>query len=192
MSRAKRVYYSVDVEASGPVPGLYNLLSIGTTVVRPEGGQWVVGETQYLELRPVFAGHLASANAVHGLDLDRLQKEGLEPRQAMQDLTDFVESTRDGAEAVFVGHVAVFDWMHVAWYFAWSGLPNPFGYKGIDTKSLAMGVLRVGWNETSREQLADALGVPAQEGKTLHRADADAEHQAHLLAAMLRKLELAD
>jgi len=32
------VYFSVDVEASGPVPGLYNLVSIGAVPVGREGG----------------------------------------------------------------------------------------------------------------------------------------------------------
>ncbi|HHN74806.1 MAG TPA: hypothetical protein ENK10_06205, partial [Acidobacteria bacterium] len=69
-------YYSVDVEASGPVPGLYNLLSVGATVVaEKEGGGWECGEEIYLEIRPVFAGHDPRANAVHGLDLDRLSRE---------------------------------------------------------------------------------------------------------------------
>ena len=34
---ASIVYFSVDVEASGPVPGLYNLVSIGAVPVSRKG-----------------------------------------------------------------------------------------------------------------------------------------------------------
>ena len=182
-------YYSVDVEASGPVPGLYNLLSVGVTVVAPDAdGELRLGDELYVELRPVFAGHVAESNAVHGLDLERLAEEGLEPAEAMRRIARFVERTTvPGSEPVFVGHVAVFDWMFVAWYFAWCGFENPFGYKGIDTKSLAMGALGLPWQETSREQLAVELGLPGQDAATLHRADADARHQAELLVSLVRR-----
>ena len=32
------VYFSLDCEASGPMPPLYNLLSIGVSAVRPDEG----------------------------------------------------------------------------------------------------------------------------------------------------------
>jgi DNA polymerase III epsilon subunit-like protein len=191
--RDKLTYYSVDVEATGPVPGLYSLVSVGATVVHPgERGRLRPGEDFYVELRPAFAGHVPEANAVHGLDIERLRREGLEPRAAMEQLTAFVERTRlPDSEAVFVGHVAVFDWMYVCWYYHWCGLPNPFGYKGIDTKSLGMGVLGLRWPDTSKEVMVPELGLDPQPEDTLHRADADARHQAELLIAMLERAGLA-
>ncbi len=188
-----QTFYSIDVEASGPVPGLYNMLSFGATVILPDDeGRLSVGETIYCELRPVFAGHIAEANAIHQLDLQRLERDGLEPKTAMKMLTDFVERTkRPKTEAVFVGHVAVFDWMMIAWYYAWCGLSNPFGYKGIDTKSLAMGLLGVSWLETGKENMTEKLEVAPQPERTLHRADADAEHQAQIFCAMLNRLSAA-
>lgn len=189
----RMTYYSIDVEATGPVPGLYSLVSIGATVIAEDGeGRHRVGEDFYVELRPAFAGNIPEANEVHGLDLERLRREGLEPRAAMEQLTAFVERTLvPGTEAVFVGHVAVFDWMYVAWYYAWCGLPNPFGYKGIDTKSMGMGVLGLRWPDTSKEVMVPRLGIEPQSEETLHRADADAHHQAELFLAMLEKARLA-
>ncbi len=187
-------WYSVDVEASGPVPGIHNLLSIGVTaIVADEAGNHRLGDELYLELQPVFPGHVESANAVHGLDLDRLRREGLSPCEAMRRLAEFVERTRGpGTEAVFVGHVAVFDWMHFACYLAWCGIENPFGYKGIDTKSLAMGVLGVPWDGTGREEIEDRLGIPHQDPGTVHRADADARQQARVFLGLLEALEQRD
>lgn len=191
---SKRTYYSIDVEASGPVPGLFNLVSLGAVPVFPRGeGTFEVGESFYVELRPAFAGSDPGANKVHGLDLERLGREGLEPADALRRLVAFVEATKlPGSKAVFVGHNAPFDWMYVNWYFAWTGVANPFGYNAIDTKSLAMGVLRVPWDETNKERIVPALGLALQDEATLHRADADARHQADLLVALLKRAEIPE
>ncbi len=180
------VYVSVDCEASGPVPPLYNLLSIGATAVRSEGGRHVLGESLYLELKPIFPGYDPEALAVCGLDVERLAREGHEPREAMQRLAEWSRAQAQGAQGpVFVGHNAVFDWSYIAYYFAHFKLPNPFGYKGIDSKSLAMGKLGISWNETSKESLEKLLRLPAQDPARVHRADYDAHYQALILQALL-------
>ncbi|RMF76768.1 MAG: 3'-5' exonuclease [Acidobacteria bacterium] len=185
-------YFMVDVEATGPVPGLYSMVSLGATAIAPrDDGALAVGETFYAELRPVFAGVDPRANAIHGLDLERLRREGLEPRTALERLSAFVaEHTVAGTEPTFVAHVAVFDWMYVCWYYAWCGLDNPFGYKAIDTKALAMGVLGLPWLDTSKDVLVERLGIAAQDPATAHRADADARHQAELFVALMNRAGL--
>ncbi len=181
------VYFCVDCEASGPVPPLYNLLSVGVTVVREATGRHEVGDSLYLELRPIFPGFDPEAMAVCGLDPERLAREGVEPREAMERLASWVvERNRPARERpVFVGHNAVFDWSYVAYYYAHFGLQNPFGYKGIDTKSLAMGRLGICWNDTSKEVLERLLRLPAQDPTRVHRADYDARYQAEILRALL-------
>ncbi len=180
-------YFCVDCEASGPLPPFYNLLSIGATVVFPEGDHHRLGPSFYVELKPVFPGFDAKALEVCGLDVERLSREGLEPAEAMGKFKAWVEahnaSSRDWP--VFVGHNAVFDWAYIAYYFAYCKLENPFGYKAIDSKSLAMGRLRIGWNETSKEVLERLLDLPPQDPVRAHRADYDAWYQASLLCALL-------
>jgi len=181
------VYFCVDCEASGPVPPLFNLLSVGVCVVRPAGGRHVLGDELYLELRPIFPGFDPEAMAVCGLERVRLETEGKDPREAMVLLRDWVlERNRATPERpVFVGHNAVFDWAYIAYYFAHFGLENPFGYKGIDTKSLAMGRLGLSWNDTSKENLERLLRLPPQDPAQIHRADYDARYQALILQAIL-------
>jgi len=181
------VYVCVDVEASGPVPPLYNLLSIGATLVRREGDRHVIGDTLYLELKPIFPGFDPEALAVCGLDVERLRREGLEPQEAMERLASWVSrhNRGEGEWPCFVGHNAVFDWSYIAFYYAHFDLANPFGYKGLDTKSLAMGRLGVSWRETSKENLERVLGLPPQDPAQIHRADYDAHYQALILQALL-------
>ena len=180
------VYFSLDIEASGVVPPLYNMLSIGVTTLREKGDHHVMGESFYLELKPIFPRNDPAALAVCGLDVERLSREGVDPREAMLRLTDWVErETGDRAIPVFVGHNAVFDWSHIAYYYAHFGMENPFGYKGIDLKSLAMGRLGIGWNETSKENLQVVLDLPLQDPARMHRADYDAQYQALILKKVL-------
>jgi DNA polymerase III epsilon subunit-like protein len=180
-------YFCVDLEASGPVPPLFNLLSIGATVVRPEGDRHVLGASFYAELEPIFPGFDPGALAVCGLDVERLRREGKDPKEALLDLARFVEAEtgKDRDNPVFVGHNAVFDWSYIAYYYAHYGMENPFGYKGLDTKSLAMGVLRIPWRETSKETLERLLSLPKQDPAQVHRADYDAHYQALILQALL-------
>jgi len=185
-------YFCVDCEASGPVPPLYSLLSVGITVVRPEGGRHVVGDSLYLEFTPEFPGVDAAALAVCGLDLERLRREGLPAAEAMARIRAWVLARNAGSpdRPVFVGHNAVFDWAYVNYYFRHTGIDNPFGYKAIDSKSLAMGRLGVGWNETSKENLERVLGLPAQDPAQIHRADYDAHYQAQILQKLLDRAPL--
>jgi len=183
------VYFSVDVEASGPVPGLYNLVSIGAVPVSSRAGVWKPDdETFYVELKPIAPGFDPGAMAVHGISRERLEKEGRPADQAMRDLADFVRRRLHGQgdRAVFVGHNAGFDWSFISYYFEAFGLPNPFGYKALELKSLAMGRLRIGWFDTSKENLASLLpSLPPQDPGRVHRADYDALYQAFILCALL-------
>ena len=180
-------YFCIDVEASGQIPPLFNLLSIGATVVRPQGDHHEVGDTFYVELRPIFPGFDPRALAVCGLDVERLKGEGVEPAEAMRRLSGWVaEQNRDsGGAPVFVGHNAVFDWHYIAYYYAHFELKNPFGYKGIESKSLAMGRLGIPWDQTSKENLSKLLDLSPQDPAQVHRADYDAGYQAMLLKALL-------
>lgn len=184
------VFFSVDVEASGPVPGLYNLVSIGCVPVSRGATAWSPEEERfYVELRPIGGAFDREAMAVHGIPRARLEAQGTPADRAMRDLGGFVErrvARSPGARAVFAGHNAGFDWSYISYYFALFKVPNPFGYKALDIKSLAMGRLRIGWFETSKENLEVLLpSVPRQDAKQAHRADYDALYQAHLLCALL-------
>ena len=181
------VYFCLDCEASGPLPPLYNLLSVGITVVRPADGRHEIGESFYIELKPIFPGFDAGALEVCGLDPERLAVEGVEPEEAMVRIREWVlaHNIPSTERPVFVGHNAVFDWAYIHYYYRHFGMANPFGYKGIDSKSLAMGRLGVAWNETSKENLEHVLGLPRQDPGKIHRADYDAQYQALILQRLL-------
>jgi len=183
----RTVYFCVDLEASGPVPGLFNMVSVGGVEVRWDGEKHKRGDTFYFEIRPEFDGFDPKAQAIHRLSEVYLRENGLPARDVMQRIADWVgEHMRPRERALFVGHNAPFDWMFMAWYFAWAGLDNPFGYNALDTKALMMGKHGIFWRKSSKSEMLKLyphLEEPAPE--KVHNALADAEFQADILIALL-------
>jgi ribonuclease T len=173
-------YISVDVEASGPNPSDYSLLSIGACVA------FDPGETFTVELQPVTDAFTPEALAVGGLDMDRLRAEGLPPEQAMRNFADWIRrSTPRDQAPVFVGFNAPFDWMFVADYFHRFVGHNPFGHKALDIKALFMGTTGKQWDATGFADIAAHYGL-VQRSLT-HDALEDALAQAALLRSILEE-----
>jgi ribonuclease T len=180
-------YLSVDVEASGLVPGHYNLLSIGATKIVESADRFEPGESFYAELKPIFPGFDPDAMKIHGLDAERLKASGEDPVGAMRRFAQFAESMRaDPADlVVFVGNNAAFDWAFVTHYFQTCGVQNPFHYAPLDLKSLAAGLFGVAWDRTKANDMAQRAGVPYRDPARAHNAAYDAEYQADLFCAMM-------
>jgi DNA polymerase III epsilon subunit-like protein len=184
---ARATWFCVDIECSGPVPALYDLLSLGIVVV--DGTDLRIGDQGYWEVAPTAPRVDPGAMKVNGLDLERLRRDGIPMRRMLDELSAFVAAkTAPGAKPVFVGHNAPFDWSFVSYAYHAEGLANPFGYKALDTKALAMGVLGLHWFDTNKEELERLLQLPAQDAARTHRADYDAWYQAHILVGLLRRL----
>jgi DNA polymerase III epsilon subunit-like protein len=174
------VLISVDIETSGDSPSTGSLLSIGACLVDDP----TIGV--YLELKPE-PGRPWSAEAeqVHGLTADRLERDGLEPAQAMGQLEDWVLGLAGGRWPVFVGFNAPFDWMFVADAF-WRYLGrNPFGISALDLKSLYMGRTGVtSWAETRKLHIEERLDIHFEQ---THNALQDARDQAVLAHVLLQR-----
>src|SRR3954464_8831916 len=158
-------FMAIDIEASGPVPGLFNMVSLGIVPVRlGADGKWAVDSIElYQEYKPVFPGWDDGAEKIHHITRGHLEKNGLEIKPAMEALKDWAKGNSKKSRCVFVGHNAPFDWSFVAYYFAYVGMENPFGYNALDTKALAMGKLDSGWLETSKENLQRKLSLREQD-----------------------------
>lgn len=171
---------SVDIEASGPSPNTGSLLSIGACPVDdPSVGL-------YLELKPLPEMPWSpEAERVHGLDRDRLEREGLEPADAMARLDAWLSETCGARQPIFVGFNAPFDWMFVADYF-WRFLGrNPFGISALDLKSYYMGREAIEeWEQTRRVYLDRRYDLAADHN---HHALDDARGQARLAQVLLRR-----
>jgi hypothetical protein len=179
MNERMETFISVDVEASGPIPGEYSLLAIGACVVRaPE-------ETFYVELKPVTPNAVPEALAVAGLDLARLAAEGAEPAQAMADFAAWLACvTPAGGRPIFVAYPLAFDWMFVAYYFHRFVGHNPFGVGGVDIESYYAGLVGTPWPAPGQDMMEPAF---LKELALSHHAREDAVAQAALFARLLAR-----
>jgi len=171
------LYVSVDVETSGPIPGEYSLLSVGACLVdEPK-------TSIYLELKPDSVAHDPEAVAVTGLDLDRLEREGIAPKEAMSTFEQWLKaSCKPGHKIVFLGLNAPFDWSFINYYFHKYLGTNPFGFTAIDMKAYFMGATGCSWKETKSSQMVDRL---KPRSAPTHNALDDARFQAELFTLML-------
>jgi hypothetical protein len=185
-------YVSVDIEADGPVPGPYSMLSIGMVVAgRYDGERFDAGDLDdteqrfYAELRPISSEFDQAALEVSGLDRQHLERDGEDPAFAMTRAAAWVRRVARKDRAVFAAFPLGFDWMFAYWYFTrFAETGSPFGHSThLDIKTLYSA--RAGEpivRSIKRNMPADILG---NRPHTHHALD-DALEQAELLQNLLR------
>ncbi|HVZ32854.1 MAG TPA: exonuclease domain-containing protein [Polyangiaceae bacterium] len=182
MSRAEvpEIYVATDVEADGPIPGPYSMLSVGMAVVDH------AERTHYTEIKPISDRFVPEALAVSGLDRERLKREAPDAATAMKGLAQWVDSLSDLGKPVFLAAPAVFDGMFLHWYFIEFVGRDPFAVNGagIDLRSYWMGARSSRWGNTGRSAIVKDLGI-ATPPHTHHALD-DARELAAIFAAVLR------
>jgi DNA polymerase III epsilon subunit-like protein len=176
MSNAE-IYISVDVEASGPFPPAYSMLSIGACVVGDRGASF------YAELKPISEQVVVKAIKVVGKPLEHFIKCGREPKVVMAEFEEWVKSISGGQTPVFVGFNAAFDWAFVNWYFYTYLGRTPFGIAPLDIKAYFMGLKGVEWEDTRSSRIPEMFKGPAAQ---THNALDDARSQAQMFERMLR------
>jgi ribonuclease T len=172
-------FISVDIEAAGPIPSQYALLSIGAcTFLHPR-------QTFYVELVPDSDLTDKRSMEVHGLDLDRLRQEGFSPAEALQKFSDWLDEViPSGQSPLMVAFNAPFDWMFIHDYFIRYLGNNPFGHSAVDVKAVYLGASGRSWQETSGAHLHRIY----DKGKALsHNALDDAVDQAVIFEGILEE-----
>lgn len=177
----KPCYITVDIEAAGPNPHDYSMLSLGAaTYEEPR-------KSFYVELKPVNDKESKTATAIHGLSLEKLAKEGVPPKEAMERLEAWLkEVSGESDDIVFVAFNAPFDWMFVSDYFHRYLGRNPFGHRALDIKALFMGLHGISWEATTHKAISEHYGLP---NSLPHRAEEDAIQEAEMLKFILKELK---
>lgn len=175
----REVYISVDVEAAGPVPGTYSMLSLGAVAVDDPKA------TFYVEFRPVNDKSVHEAMNIVGRTLEDFQRTGRDPKEAISAFRDWLASAAKGGKPVFVGFNATFDWAFVNFYFHQYLGENPFGFGGIDMKSYYMGLSGCKWEDTRSSRIAAEFKDSSK--RHTHNALDDAVEQAGFFRRMREK-----
>ncbi|WP_062346537.1 3'-5' exonuclease [Herbidospora yilanensis] len=176
-------YISVDIEADGPIPGPYSMVSFGMTVAgRRLGREFTRHDptqtTFYAELRPISDEFVPSALEVSGLDRDLLLREGRDPKEAMESAAAWVRKVCEGTTPVLVAFPLSFDWMWMYWYFINFAGDSPFGHsRALDIKTLYAAKAGVPLTWSSKRQMPKELRSTHPHS---HHALDDAIEQAEL------------
>ncbi|MEK6863907.1 MAG: 3'-5' exoribonuclease [Nanoarchaeota archaeon] len=128
-------FIMVDVEADGPIPGDYSMLSIGAVVVE-EG----LKKTFYAELKPISDKYNSEKLSYSGFTREQAMKFE-EPKAVMERFARWIKDNSIG-RPVFISDNNGFDWMFVCWYF-WHFIgENPFGFSSQNLGSLYKGMVK--------------------------------------------------
>jgi DNA polymerase III epsilon subunit-like protein len=172
-------YISVDVEAAGPNPSQYSLLTIGACTIRERHS------TFYVELKPVNMNAVPEALAISHLSMERLAERGLEPAEALRRFESWLNAEVPSEQMpLFVSFNAPFDWMFVADYFHRFLGRNPFGHTALDIKAYYMGLKGVRWEDTTMRSIAP---IYLGERQLTHHALRDAMDQAEIFQKLLNE-----
>jgi hypothetical protein len=181
------LYFSVDIESDGPIPGSYSMLSFGLAIAGRFDGQAFEpfdpkARTFYRELRPISDRYLKEAVAVTGLDRNTLKSTGSRPDEAMTAAKKWVEEQTGDDRPVLVGFPLVFDWLFLTWYLERFAGGSPFGFSsGLDMKSFYAAKARVPLSLAGKDDLPPSL---LTERKHTHNAIDDAIEQAEIFTKL--------
>ncbi len=125
----------VDVEADGPIPGDYSMISFGAIVVEP-----ALEQTFYGQLKPISDRFIPEALAVSGFSRDETQAFN-EPKEVMARFRDWLKQCCRG-RPFFIADNNGFDWQFVNWYFHHFLGENPFGHSSTNLGSLYKGMMK--------------------------------------------------
>jgi hypothetical protein len=128
-------YVMIDIEADGPIPGDYSMISFGAVIVEP-----ALDRTFYGQLRPISEKYIPAALAVSGFSREECL-EFDEPKKVMRDFRKWLKANCK-RRLMFISDNNGFDWQFINWYFHHFLGENPFGHSSTNLGSLYKGMQR--------------------------------------------------
>jgi hypothetical protein len=125
-------YVMVDIEADGPIPGDYSMVSFGAVIVEPQ-----LDRTFYGKLKPVSEEFIPEALAVCGFTREETLAFD-EPKTVMESFKRWLAENCKG-RMMFISDNNGFDWQFINWYFHHFTGGNPFGFSSTNLGSLYKG-----------------------------------------------------
>jgi len=192
----KDLYICTDIEADGPIPGEYSMLSIGAIAIDEEGK--IFGDF-YKKLKKLPGAKQHPATMMWWKQNKEAYEEATanpeDPKKVMSAYlkwsNDMKEKTK-AQELVFLGWPLGYDYMFVYWYLAKfiddfktvSPFKLLFTHNGVDFTSYAMGMLNLTFTDALVKNLPKKwFNV---EIERTHKAVDDAKRQALIFINMIR------
>lgn len=199
-------YISIDIEATGPVPGLFHMLELGACAILPEKPRMQCVEYIGLSLQLNHGDYHPGDNCAE-LDCERagwdpdtwawwhgdpqrletlsaIEDSMIDPKEAMAEFARWINKYE---RPVLVGFPASYDamWLNYYWW-KYIGTKPPFSHSALDIKTLAMAVSGLEYKHCGKKSLSHRYpdiwsGIP----RHTHRAEEDAKEQAWIFLGLL-------
>jgi hypothetical protein len=176
-------FCSVDIEADGPIPGDFSMLSLGAAAFTTDG-----------ELFSTFSANLETLPGAqqdpdtmkwwseNQVAYDTTRQNMLDPKTAMTHFVNWVN--QQPGKPTVVCYPAGFDFTWLYWYIIHFGLKSPFGFSALDVKSYASAVMKTPYRQSTKKNMPKRWF--SDEPHT-HVAVEDAVEQGKLFIAMLKE-----
>lgn len=166
-------YFMVDIEADGPIPGDYSMISFGAVLVDEK-----LNKTFYGKLKPISENYIEEALQVSGFSRsETLDFE--DPQITMAAFAEWIKVHSTG-RPVFISDNNGFDWMFVCWYFHHFIGSNPFGHSSQNLGSMYKGLVKDCFKNFKH----------LRKTKHTHHPVDDAKGNAEALLSMKKEMDL--
>ncbi len=181
------IYVSTDIEANGPCPGLFSMLSFGMAAFTIEK-QLVGTFSRNLELLPDAdvdeRTTLWWAQSQNALAYQKSRENLVTPYAAMAACKTWLEELRRFGRPIVCGAPSGFDFTFIYYYFQRELGESPVGFASLDLRSYAAAVMKKQYRQVGKRQFPPEWideGVPHT-----HVALDDAIEQGCILINMIR------
>lgn len=146
------IYVSTDVEADGPIPGPYSMLSFASAAFRADKTLLATFEAN-LTLLPGATADPKTMEWWQGQQeaWAACRTNPREPTIVMPEYVAWLKSLP--GKPVFVAYPAAYDFMFVYWYLIRFAGESPFSHSALDIKSYAMALLGREYRESVKRNM---------------------------------------
>lgn len=128
-------WFVLDVEADGPIPHKYSMVSFGVVKVDDD-----LKTTFYGETHPISLVYNPDALAISGFSREE-HEQFRDPKDVMEEFAIWLKENSKGKPVMLSDNIA-FDWQWINYYFHHYLGYNPFGYSGRRIGDLYCGLVK--------------------------------------------------
>jgi hypothetical protein len=134
--------FVVDIEADGPIPGDFSMLSFGA--IKVEDNLDKTFESGFIcPISPNYEPETIKAIGISEFQyLSQYTMFGKDPLIVMQKFNKWIQENNDKGHPVFISDNNGFDWMFICWYFHHFIKHNPFGFSSRRIGDIYCGLLK--------------------------------------------------
>jgi len=189
----REIFVSIDVEADGPIPGQNSMLQLGAAAFDLEADDPRRPVSKFRVNLEELEGAVQDPGTMEwwskqGDAYDKTRLNMVKPDYGMEMFARWLAAVADQTKGklVVAGYPVTYDFMWAYWYFIrFRGFPAPFGFQGLDMKTLAMSKLGCQYRESAKRRFPKTWFEGAPEHT--HDAEDDAVGQGVMFVNMVRE-----